>query len=144
VTLEANPGTTDEGRFTAFRELGVNRLSIGVQSFAPRSSSRWGASTRVPTPCAPSRRRAPPGSATFRWTSSTAPSADAGTGGPRRGVRVALGPEHISCYALTLTGLAEDVPMAKALRRGELTLPDDDVVSDMGRCGALGARPRRL
>ena len=34
VTLEANPGTTDEGRFTAFRALGVNRLSIGVQSFA--------------------------------------------------------------------------------------------------------------
>ncbi|HET9753149.1 MAG TPA: radical SAM protein, partial [Myxococcales bacterium] len=35
VTLEANPGTTDEARFSAFRELGVNRLSIGVQSFAP-------------------------------------------------------------------------------------------------------------
>src|SRR5919201_1054830 len=35
VTLEANPGTTDEDRFAAFRELGVNRLSIGVQSFAP-------------------------------------------------------------------------------------------------------------
>src|SRR3982751_3858370 len=35
VTLEANPGTTDEERFIAFRELGVNRLSIGVQSFAP-------------------------------------------------------------------------------------------------------------
>src|SRR6266851_4923826 len=35
VTLEANPGTTDEERFSAFRRLGVNRLSIGVQSFAP-------------------------------------------------------------------------------------------------------------
>jgi len=45
---------------------------------------------------------------------------------------VALGPEHISCYALTLTGLAEEVPMARALRRGELALPDDEVVSDMG------------
>ena len=45
---------------------------------------------------------------------------------------VALGPEHISCYALTLHGLAEEVPMAKALRRGELTLPDDEVVSEMG------------
>src|SRR5438132_10412083 len=30
ITLEANPGTTDEGRFAAFRELGVNRLSIGA------------------------------------------------------------------------------------------------------------------
>src|SRR3989475_9870140 len=35
VTLEANPGTTDEERFTAVRELGVNRLSIGGQAFAP-------------------------------------------------------------------------------------------------------------
>src|SRR5207237_3775193 len=30
VTLEANPGTTDEERFAAFRELGVTRLAIGV------------------------------------------------------------------------------------------------------------------
>src|ERR671926_179714 len=35
ITLEANPGTTDEARFAAFRAAGVNRLSIGVQSFAP-------------------------------------------------------------------------------------------------------------
>ena len=35
ITLEANPGTTDEERLAAFREAGVNRLSIGVQSFAP-------------------------------------------------------------------------------------------------------------
>lgn len=33
VTLEANPGTVDEGRFRGFRAAGVNRLSIGVQSF---------------------------------------------------------------------------------------------------------------
>ena len=34
VTLEANPGTTDSERFNAYREAGVNRLSIGVQSFS--------------------------------------------------------------------------------------------------------------
>ena len=33
VTLEANPSTAEAGRFRAFREAGVNRLSIGVQSF---------------------------------------------------------------------------------------------------------------
>ena len=33
VTLEANPGTLESGRFQAFRALGINRLSIGVQSF---------------------------------------------------------------------------------------------------------------
>ncbi len=33
VTLEANPGTLEAGRFGDFRQAGVNRLSIGVQSF---------------------------------------------------------------------------------------------------------------
>lgn len=32
VTLEANPGSVDSGRFRGFRDAGVNRLSIGVQS----------------------------------------------------------------------------------------------------------------
>jgi oxygen-independent coproporphyrinogen-3 oxidase len=33
VTLEANPGTVEAGRFAGYRQAGVNRLSIGVQSF---------------------------------------------------------------------------------------------------------------
>ena len=33
ITLEANPGTAEAAKFAAFREAGVNRLSIGVQSF---------------------------------------------------------------------------------------------------------------
>ncbi len=33
ITLEANPGTLEAGRFEAFRNAGINRLSIGVQSF---------------------------------------------------------------------------------------------------------------
>jgi oxygen-independent coproporphyrinogen III oxidase len=33
ITCEANPGTTDAARFAALRGLGVNRLSLGVQSF---------------------------------------------------------------------------------------------------------------
>ncbi len=33
VTLEANPGTFERDRFTAFRSAGVTRLSVGVQSF---------------------------------------------------------------------------------------------------------------
>ncbi len=35
VTLEANPGTVEKNKFRAFKEAGVNRLSIGVQSFQP-------------------------------------------------------------------------------------------------------------
>jgi putative oxygen-independent coproporphyrinogen III oxidase len=33
ITLEANPGTVEVGRFAAYREAGVNRLSLGIQSF---------------------------------------------------------------------------------------------------------------
>lgn len=36
ITLEANPGTFEAGKFADFRAAGVNRLSIGVQSFNPR------------------------------------------------------------------------------------------------------------
>ena len=35
ITLEANPGTVDHARFSGFRDAGINRLSIGVQSFQP-------------------------------------------------------------------------------------------------------------
>lgn len=34
ITLEANPGTFESDRFLGFREAGVNRLSLGVQSFS--------------------------------------------------------------------------------------------------------------
>ncbi|WP_434457641.1 radical SAM family heme chaperone HemW [Stutzerimonas urumqiensis] len=33
ITLEANPGTFEQAKFTDYRRLGINRLSIGVQSF---------------------------------------------------------------------------------------------------------------
>jgi putative oxygen-independent coproporphyrinogen III oxidase len=33
ITLEANPGTLDRGHLSGYRDLGINRLSIGVQSF---------------------------------------------------------------------------------------------------------------
>jgi oxygen-independent coproporphyrinogen-3 oxidase len=35
ITLEANPGTVDERNFAGYREYGVNRVSVGVQSFQP-------------------------------------------------------------------------------------------------------------
>lgn len=33
ITLEANPGTFESGKFAEFRAIGINRLSVGVQSF---------------------------------------------------------------------------------------------------------------
>ena len=42
ITLEANPGAVDAGHFAAYRAAGVNRLSIGVQSFDEAMLERLG------------------------------------------------------------------------------------------------------
>lgn len=42
ITLEANPGGADRGKFTGFRQAGVNRLSLGVQSFNDDALRRLG------------------------------------------------------------------------------------------------------
>lgn len=42
ITLEANPGTLDSGRFAEYRSAGVNRLSIGAQSFDDELLGRIG------------------------------------------------------------------------------------------------------
>ncbi|MBS1187227.1 MAG: oxygen-independent coproporphyrinogen oxidase-like protein [Burkholderiaceae bacterium] len=36
ITMEANPGTFESGKFKAFRDSGINRLSVGIQSFNSR------------------------------------------------------------------------------------------------------------
>ncbi|KTD66784.1 MULTISPECIES: radical SAM family heme chaperone HemW [Legionella] len=35
ITMEANPGTVEQQRFTEYRHIGINRLSLGIQSFNP-------------------------------------------------------------------------------------------------------------
>ncbi len=42
ITLEANPGTAEYRKFADFRAAGVNRLSLGIQSFNPRHLSALG------------------------------------------------------------------------------------------------------
>ncbi|MEJ2108170.1 MAG: radical SAM family heme chaperone HemW, partial [Acidiferrobacteraceae bacterium] len=42
ITLEANPGTVELERFRGYREAGINRLSIGIQSFEPEKLQALG------------------------------------------------------------------------------------------------------
>ena len=42
VTLEANPGTVDRDSLKGFRSMGVNRLSLGVQSFSDETLKKLG------------------------------------------------------------------------------------------------------
>ena len=47
VTLEANPGTIERGRFAGYRQAGINRVSLGAQSFSAPALERLG---RIHTP----------------------------------------------------------------------------------------------
>jgi putative oxygen-independent coproporphyrinogen III oxidase len=42
ITLEANPGTIERGRFAGYRDAGITRVSLGAQSFAPLALERLG------------------------------------------------------------------------------------------------------
>ena len=42
ITMEANPGTIERGRFDGYREAGINRVSLGAQSFGRRALERLG------------------------------------------------------------------------------------------------------
>ena len=42
ITLEANPGTIERGRFAAYRDAGINRVSLGAQSFCARALKALG------------------------------------------------------------------------------------------------------
>jgi putative oxygen-independent coproporphyrinogen III oxidase len=134
VTLEANPGAADARRFEGFRNAGINRLSIGVQSFHPTTLTALG-------------RTHDPDTAVQAFAAARAGgfenvSMDFIYGAPGQLLESAvadaeraasLGPEHLSAYALTLDreSLAEEVPLAKQLARGELALPSDEQTVEM-------------
>lgn len=42
ITTEANPGTVEADRFSGYQRAGINRISIGVQSFSPEKLTRLG------------------------------------------------------------------------------------------------------
>lgn len=126
VTLEANPGTVEAGKFARFREAGVNRLSIGVQSFSDERLKRLG---RIHT--ADEARRAV-GEARSVFENFNLDLMYALPGETSAGLReeleeaVASGATHLSCYQLTIepgTAFAKRVPEG---------LPDEDETAEMG------------
>lgn len=136
VTLEANPGAADAARFGSFREAGINRLSIGVQSFHPDTLRFLGRShdAALAERALHEARAAGFDNVSLDFIYGVPGQTDelARQDAERA---ASLGSEHLSAYALTLDreSLAEDVPLAKQLSRGEVSLPPDDVVVDMQR-----------
>lgn len=124
ITLEANPGTVEAERFAAYRAAGVNRLSLGIQSFKPAHLAALG---RVHT--ADEARRAIDIAArqfeNFNLDLMYAlPGQQVDEAIADLDAALAFAPPHLSCYQLTLephTAFAAAPP----------PLPDDDSAAAM-------------
>ena len=103
ITMEANPGTIEYQDFSAYREAGINRISLGAQSFDPAQLKQLG---RIHGPheiCTAFERVRAGGFENVNLDlmyglpqQTTAEATD------DLGRALALGPEHISWYQLTI------------------------------------------
>ena len=129
ATIEANPGTVDPAKLQALRELGFDRLSLGVQSFHDRELQAIG---RIHTAAQAVQAVAWAKEAGFARV-----SIDLMYGLPgqtpdsfRRSLdqALSLGLEHISAYSLILE---EGTPLERLVGEGAVTLPGDDATGAM-------------
>jgi putative oxygen-independent coproporphyrinogen III oxidase len=124
VTLEANPGTAEASKFKAFREAGVNRLSLGIQSFADDKLKALG---RIHD------SREARQAIDLALTHFTRVNIDLMYALPQQsfaeaerdiGTAIASGVSHVSAYHLTLE---PNTPF----HHTPPPLPDDDIAADM-------------
>jgi oxygen-independent coproporphyrinogen-3 oxidase len=129
ISLEANPGSLDAGGLAGLRELGITRLSLGVQSAQEDELTllRRGHSFADALQSVYLARQAGldnlnidliyglPGQSSDAWQDSLEQV-------------LALGPEHLSLYCLSIE---ERTTLALWVRRGRIPLPDDDLAADM-------------
>ena len=128
ITMEANPGTVDSDYLAAVRALGVNRLSLGVQSAIPGELAlleREHDFDTVVEAVAMSRAAGfdnvnldliygLPGQTLRSWEQSLRAA-------------LALQPAHLSLYCLTIE---PGTPMQRWLRHGHIQPPDPDLAAD--------------
>lgn len=125
ITMEANPGTVEADRFSGYQQAGINRISIGVQSFSPEKLQRLG---RIHGPDEAIRAAQLARSLNLRSF-----NLDLMHGLPNQSIEqalddlrraIALEPPHLSWYQLTIepnTLFASRPPK----------LPDDDALWDI-------------
>ena len=129
ITLEANPNDLDRDYLTALRRVGLNRISIGMQSANENELRLF--------------KRRHDNDAVVRAVSAARKAGfenlnlDLIYGFPHQTLEswqttlhqmLALQPEHISLYAL---GLEEGTSLKAWVERGHLPQPDDDLAADM-------------
>jgi oxygen-independent coproporphyrinogen-3 oxidase len=129
VTLEANPGTVDKPYLSRLREMGVNRLSLGVQSFRDDELaflSRIHSAEEARSAYQAARSAGfdnvsldlifgLPGQTADRWLGSLEEA-------------IGLAPEHLSLYPLTIE---EGTPLARDVASGRTPAPDPDLQADL-------------
>lgn len=129
VTLEANPDSVDAARLAELRAAGFNRISFGMQSAVPHVLKVLDR-THNPENIAKVVQAA-------RGAGFESVSLDLIYGTPGESLddfrtsvtsALALGVDHLSAYALIVeTG----TKLAAQIKRGELTMPNDDLMADM-------------
>jgi oxygen-independent coproporphyrinogen-3 oxidase len=129
ITLEANPGTLEYGRLDALRATGVNRLSMGAQSFDAgllRWMGRIHSPEEIETAFAAARRA---GFTSINLDFIFAlPNQSLATWADTLERALALGPEHLSLYSLIVE---EGTPLFSWVRDGRVIPADDDTAADM-------------
>ena len=129
ITLEANPGDFTPDKLSHFLESGINRLSIGVQSFDDGLLRLLGRRHTAADAVGAYRMAHDAGfdnvsidlmyglphQTIDHWRDTLARTAD-------------LHPTHVSLYALTLEG---GTPMERSVSQGTLPTPDSDLAADM-------------
>jgi len=126
ITLEANPTSVEAGRFAAFRQAGVNRVSLGVQSLRADSLNMLGRQHSAAQAVAAlelAREKFPrvsfdliyarPGQTEAEWRAELRQA-------------LALAADHLSLYQLTIE---PGTGFFTAHARGEILLPDDDTAA---------------
>jgi len=144
ITLEANPESVKPTLLEAWARAGVNRLSMGAQSFDPAELQALG---RIHGPERPAEAFALARAHGFRRLSLDLmfgfPSHDSTTWARTLDRALALDPEHLSAYAFIPEA---GTPLGDAVIGGGARLPDDDRQADLyetlvARLGAAGLAP---
>lgn len=129
ITLEANPGTVEAGKFREFRALGINRLSIGVQSFQDAQLSALGRIHDGREAIAAAETAHAAGFSDFNLDLMHGlPGQTVEAGRADVAQAIALAPSHISYYQLTLE------PNTLFHARPP-TLPNDELLADIEEAG---------
>lgn len=124
ITIEANPGTVSLDQFKEFRRVGVNRVSIGVQSFS-EAELRFldrDHSAEQSIRCVQNARKADFENLSLDLIFGL-PEQEVDTWMQNLHRAAALEPDHISAYNLTFT---DGTPLTRQLRQGRFELCDEE------------------